>query len=414
MVKDAGFQSLLRSNKALSKLLRNAKSTNRKQQVPVDQARNRVLSSRLKAPRNIPHYDRAAMDGFAVRAEDTFGATQSSPRRLKLRSALVTAIEDGEAVKVNTGAALPKGTDAVLKVESARETEQQVEALNPVSPKQNVGAVGEDVQKGEVILKKDRKLDPPALSLLRSLGIEKVSVWKKPKITVIPTGEELIPPGNKPVPGEVIESNGLMVKEYVSSWEGKVALEPCYSDQTADLLHSLSKHEGEPLIIMIGGSSVGERDQATEALSQLGSLLFHGVAIQPGKPLCGAVLNNGSLVVCLPGYPVAALVDSLLFLKPVLEKMTRVTHQSLDPEPSRFQLGEKIHSKLGMLTVTRVRLSDEKLWPIRTAGAGILTSATASDGFVLVPEDSEGKAAGTEIKLHTWDQPPDLRYLEFN
>ena len=394
-MKEKGFKSLTRLEEAKAEFFSAIDPLERKKKITLSEADGRVAAGPVYAPRAAPHYRRAAMDGFAVKATDTFGASESSPNRLKLTN----AVSEGAAMPVHTGGHVPDAADAVIKIEETREQEEYIDVYSAVAPGDNVSPVGEDVAEGDLLLEAGTVIQPSHLGLLRSLGIETIEVADRPKVSVVPTGEELVSSGEEPGPGEAVQSNGIMIAGCVRRWGGIPREREVLSDRPADLRAALQSglKDGDT-VSFIGGSSVGRRDRIVEVLAEEGKIAVHGVAVQPGKPVALALVD-GLPVLVLPGYPVAALADAYFFLKPLISHLTGVRDEE---RTATVELGRKISSKLGRLSLVRVKIEDGRAYPIRVAGSGVLSSVTRSDGFVLVPEDSEGIAAEKDVELHYW------------
>ncbi len=394
-MKKKGFKSLTRVEEAKNKFLSVVEPPDRSVTIPLSEADGRVSGSDVLAPRPAPHYRRAAMDGFSVKASDTFGANESSPNRMRIED----EVSDGVVSPVHTGGHVPDEADAVLKIEDTRRQGDQLDVYSPLAPSDNVSPIGEDVEEDDLLLEKGTFFQPSHLGLLRSLGVESVEVKAKPKVTVIPTGEELVSPGEDPGPGETIQSNGIMIASCVKRWGGDAEEQEVLSDRPEDLRSALNKGLNEAdMVAFTGGSSVGRRDRIVEVLESQGEVLVHGVAVQPGKPVALALVE-GKPVLALPGYPVAALADANFFLKPLIYYFIGV---EAEKRTATVRLGKKISSKLGRLSLVRVSVEDSEAYSIRVAGSGVLSSVTRSDGFVLVPEDSEGIATGKSVELHYW------------
>ncbi len=394
-MKEKGFKDLARVDEAREEFFSSIRPLNRIEKLSLAEADGRISAEDILAPRPAPHYRRAAMDGFAVRAADTFGASQSSPNRIKVGE----SVRKGLAVPVHTGGHVPDEADGVLKIEETRRQNDSLDVYSSIAPGDNVSPVGEDVEKGDVLLEKGARIQPSALGLLRSLGLEKLKVAACPEVTVVPTGEELVSPGEEPGPGETVQSNGIMISSCVRRWGGKPKEREVLSDRPEELRAALNTGVNESdVVAFTGGSSVGRRDRIVEVLESEGEVLIHGVAVQPGKPVALALVEE-TPVIALPGYPVAALADAYFFLKSLVQHLTGA---KLEDKTFTVRLARKISSKLGRLSLVRVKVEKGEAKPIRVAGSGVLSSVTRSDGFVLVPEDSEGIAAGETVELHHW------------
>jgi molybdopterin molybdotransferase len=395
-VLERGFETLLGEHAALEMLLSGVRPLERQEDVALDQALGRVTAEPVHAARDVPHYERSAMDGFAVRAEDTAGAAPAGPVRFDI------APTSGRfrAVPVHTGSALPDGADAVLPVEDAEREGSHLDVLRRLRPGEHVGRRGEDVQARQTVLPAGHVLRAQDLGLLRALGIESLVVVGRPRVRILPTGEELVPPGSLPPPGRMIDSNGLMLSACVREWGGQPEIEAFYSDEPDELARSLAASTPADLLVTSGGSSVGERDQVVAALGRVGRVLFHGVAIQPARPVAAGSIGEVP-VLCLPGYPAATFISAYVFLRPVLLRLAR------RPSPAqrklRGVLTRKIVSTLGLRTYVRVSVAGDRVTPVRTSGAGVLSSVVRAQGFVVVPEESEGIPDGAEVEVLLYD-----------
>jgi molybdopterin molybdotransferase len=272
----------------------------------------------------------------------------------------------------------------------------QVEVMGEVHPFRNVSRIGEDIAVADLIFKEGHRIRPPDIALLAALGIKEASVYARPNIAVIPTGGELVAIGARLLlPGEAYEINGLMARLYVEKWGSLASVHDIVPDDPELIRKAIVSNLDADMIILIGGTSVGEKDYAPGVLAEMGQLLVHGVRIQPGKPTAFGRVRDKP-VVCLPGYPVAALADLYLFVRPALKKLAHLN----DAVPkTTARLARKIASKPGYLGIVRVKFEGEMAIPIMTSGAGILSSVARADGFVIVPEELEGIEAGEMVEI---------------
>jgi len=367
--------------------------------VPLRDADERVVAGEITAERAVPHYRRAAMDGFAVRAEDTFGASQRSPASLRVDEAVTTET----AARVHTGSELPEGADAVVMVEETEVTGDRVTVFDAVAGGENVAPVGEDVAEGQTLYEDGHRLRPSDLGLLKSVGNDTVEVYERPSVSVIPTGEELVQ--DDPEPGEVIETNGQTVAQYVERWGGDATYRDIVTDDVDALRAAISDDLDHDVVVTTGGSSVGERDLLPEVVDGIGEVLVHGVALKPGHPVALGVVEETPILM-LPGYPVACIVNAVQFLRPALR---RAGHLSpTDPPTTEAELTRKIASEPGTRTYARVELHDEDgdgttATPTRASGSGVLSSVALADGWVVVPESVEGYDAGDTVTVEDWE-----------
>lgn len=360
--------------------------------LPVEDCDCRVIPDDIFAEANVPDFVRAAMDGYAVRAKDTLGASRNSPVVLEVSK----TIESGTCMWVHTGSPMPDGSDAVVMVEDTELRGKNAEIFSQVHPFKNVGEVGEDIRKGELIISAKSRLRPCDITVLASLGIRHLKVLRKPVVAIIPTGEELVPRRKSELsPGEVYETNGLMAALYSRKWGGIPGLCPIVTDNPEHIKKAILSNSDADIIIISGGTSVGKRDYVPGVVKSLGNLLVHGVGISPGKPTAlGCV--NGKPVVCLPGYPVAGFAALCWFVRPALEKLGnfKETFRTI-----HAVLSEKITSRAGFKTFVRVKIDKGKAVPIAVSGAGILSSVSKADGLVIIPENVEGLDAGEYVEI---------------
>ncbi len=376
--------------------------------VSIYDAGGRILAEDLISPMDLPYVDKAAMDGYAVRAEDTFGASMNNPVRLKVVGALRAGeskgleVKEGEAVEVATGAVMPKGANAVLMVEYTSKVGDEVEIYRPVTPLKNVARVGEDVRKGELVLKRGTRLKPYDIALIASLGMKEVKVYRKPRVGVISTGDELLEPGEPLEFGKVYNSNRPALISALRS----IGCEPVDFGMVRDDAEELRERMGEALkscdlLLITAGTSVGERDLVPDVIDSLGEpgMLVHGVRLRPGAPL-GLAIVNGKPVISMPGYPVSNLVCFYLVVRRVVNSILGTYEE---PEAKVKARMKRRVASMGLRTFLRVRLieSDGVLYaePIRAFGAGIVSSLVKANGFVIIPEDKEGVEEGEEVEV---------------
>lgn len=366
------------------------------EEVRLEASVGRVLAGAVLAGRNVPHYRRSAMDGYAVRASDTQGASPANPVLLELSD----RVEEGSCAWIHTGGPVPEEADAVLMVEDTVTTGDLVEIRAQVYPGRNVGGIGEDMKVGDLIFEKGHMLRPCDAAVLASLGFEKVPVLRKPLVAVIPTGDELVSRDKVrevPPPGTVLETNGLMAGLYVEQWGGIPRYSEIIPDDPLKLKEALEVNLDADMILISGGTSVGKRDHAPEALEGLGKLLVRGVGAVPGKPTTLGIINDVP-VACLPGYPVAGLVALYFFVRAGLRKLAGRPSEIPEPVLKR-RLAAKVSSKIGYVNFVRVVLEGDSVRPLMGAGAGVLSSVAKADGFLLVPENVEGYEPGDEVDV---------------
>ncbi|TYL38046.1 molybdopterin molybdenumtransferase MoeA [Natronococcus pandeyae] len=379
--------------------------------VALERADGRVLAAPVTAARNVPHYQRAAMDGYAVRAADTFGASDRSPEVLRIGDR-DDAVGPDTAVRVHTGSALPDGADAVVMIEHVEELGDlgELEVGDAVAEGENVAPVGEDVEEGQQLYDAGHRLRPSDLGLLRSVGYARLEVAQRPTVGVVPTGEELVE--GDPDPGEVIETNGLTVSRMVDRWGGRSTYRDVVTDDAESLRVAIQRDLTKDVVVTTGGSSVGERDLLPEVIDDLGEVLVHGVGLKPGHPVCLGVVED-TPVLALPGYPVACIVNAVQFLRPTLRWLEGTTP---DPHPTTpAVLERKIPSEPGTRTFARVQLEerdpdedgpDFAAIPTRASGSGVLSSVALADGWVVVDDEREGIPEDETVAVENWEAHP--------
>ncbi|MGZ4903284.1 MAG: molybdopterin molybdotransferase MoeA [Halobacteriota archaeon] len=384
------FKSLTPVDRALEIFLDHITPVKRVEDVPLRNAPGRILARPIIADSDVPSYRRAAMDGWAVRAEDTDGASSSSPLTLRIGD----DVTPGVVVRVHTGSKMPSDADAVVMVEDTERVDEMVEIRAQVHPFENVGAQGEDVKKGERVLDTGHALRPADIGLLASLGLTSAVVYEKPVVAVLPTGEELV--SSRPSAGEIIETNGLMNSLLVEQWGAQSRYRHFIPDDSELIKAALQSDLDADLIITTGGTSVGQRDLVPQAVSALGRVLVHGIAMSPGKPTALGVIGS-TPVVCLPGFPVANLVASFVFTRPAVHCLA---HRSpVTARPIQGRLARKLVGKPGSRAYARVALKEGKVYPIMVSGSGILSSLAKADGLVIIPENVEGYDEGTIVEV---------------
>ena len=396
-LREAGFKERTRIADARDRLL-DIPPIDRTERLSLSVADGRTVAEPIEAVRNVPHYARAAMDGWALRAEDTFGASDRSPAVIR---AADTAGQN-RAVRVHTGSELPEGADAVVMIEDVDQIDDELEVFDAVAAGENVAPVGEDVEADQRLYHPGHQLRPSDLGLLKGTGIDTVEAVARPEVAVIPTGEELVQAD--PDPGEVVETNRFTISRLAERWGADVTRRGIITDDHEALRAAVQRDLTRDVVVTTGGSSVGERDLIPEVVAELGEVFVHGVALKPGHPVAlGRV--NGVTVIMLPGYPVAAIINAVQFLRPLIKHLGRMP---TEPLPTRdATLTRKIRSEPGVRTFARVTLESGEdgleATPTRAGGSGVLSSVALADGWVAVPESNEGIAADETVAVENWE-----------
>jgi molybdopterin molybdotransferase len=390
---------------ALALILEHAPPLTRVERVPLAESSGRVIASAPLATMDVPPFDRAAMDGYAVRAEDTFGAGRYEPRVLRSVDKVYTgqvptrAVREGECIEIATGAPMPDGADAVVMVE---ETERvagtsDISVFTPVYPRQNVGRQAADIAAGQEVLQPGDVLNPSRVGALAAIGALELEVYARPRIAILSTGNEIVPPGTRLGPGQIYDINQFTLSSIIRAHGGEPIVQPTAQDNLDALSRAIDAALAEDVLVFSGGSSVGERDLILDVLMKRGEVLFHGVAVKPGKPtVFGRV--DGKPVLGMPGYPTSCLSNGYMLLVPMLRRMARLPEHR--PQIMRVPLARRIVSTTGRHQFYTVRITDGAATPAFKA-SGDITSMSRADGYVEIPAQVEIVEAGeiVDVKL---------------
>jgi molybdopterin molybdotransferase len=372
--------------------------------LPLRMAAGRVLATPVASEVDVPGFDRATMDGYAVMAESTEGATSYNRLPLVVIGDSLPgrpfhgSVGIGQGVRIMTGAPLPPGCDAVLPaewIENAVAPDATISALAAVSPGKHVGRQGEDIVRGTTLFRPGRVLRPQDLGVLSSVGVGEVQVFSRPRVRLVVTGNELLPSGSQPHDYRIVDANGPMLAALVERDGGLVDFPGLVPDEHDAILNAL--HAAADVIIVTGGSSVGIEDLVPTILARQGDLAIHGIAMRPSSPT-GLGRIGHRLVFLLPGNPVSCLCAYDFFAGRAIRALGGRT-TAWPYRPIRARLARKISSPIGRLDYARVRVADGAAEPVAVSGASVLSSTTRADGFVIVPDDIEGFAPGTEVDV---------------
>ena len=370
----------------------------------------RITFSDIKSRIDFPPFDRSLKDGFAINAEDSYGVNEENPKRLKVIDFLEAGsftdktVEPGTTVEISTGAPVPDGANAIVMVEFAnRESDNpdlasdEVEILTSVTPSQDIGKKGSDVQAGQVILEKNKLLNPPKIGVIAAQGIDTVEVYKKPVVGVISTGNELLTNQEEIKPGKIYDVNSEMIKAGVESCgaEGKTLgiVKDVYDDLKAKITESLKECD---ILLCSGGTSAGVGDNIRQILDEIGTVYIHGITVQPGKPTILGVVD-GKIVIGLPGNPVSAIVIFNVFVAPSIKKLAGF----VDEQPHKTikgKLARRIHSPIGRMQYQLVRVEDGIVYPIFKDSGAIFSLASAA-GYTKVSKQTEMVEEGEEVEV---------------
>jgi molybdenum cofactor synthesis domain-containing protein len=371
----------------------------RRERVPLSTASGRVVATDVVATFDVPPFDRASMDGYAVKAEDTDGASRAGPASLMLAGRVYTgdvptvAVTNGTCVEIATGAPMPEGADAVVMVEETSLDGDRVAIYTPVQARQNVGPRGADITTGQTVLQADDVLNASRVGALAALGLADVDVWAQPSVAILSTGNEIADQGQQLAPGQIYDINRFTLSTVVAE-HGGMAVPISTARDTLDALdHALDQCLRHDLVVFSGGSSVGERDLILDVITRRGTVLFHGIAVKPGKPtLFGMV--EGTPVFGMPGYPTSCLSNAYILLVPALRRMARLppTH----PRTMRMPLAARVNSVPNRHQFYTVRVTNGQAVPAFKA-SGDITSMSRADGYIEIPAEVTVVEAGAEV-----------------
>jgi len=367
----------------------------------------RVLAADVRAEVDVPGFPRSAMDGYAVRGADTFGASDYDPLPLRVLGQSLPgrpfegAVGPGEAVRIMTGAPVPDGADAVAPAEICSEGDGSVAVREAVPPLRHVGARGEDVAAGDTVLRAGRRLRPQDTGLLASIGVPEVACHRRPRVALVMTGDELLPPGSRPEGAHIVDSNSLVLAGLAARDGADVVATERLPDQPERIREALGRSDVDALLVS-GGSSVGQEDHAPRLVAELGTLDFHGVAMRPSSP-AGIGRIDDRFVFLLPGNPVSCLCAYEFFAGPTLRALGG-RPRAWPHRRVRLPLARKIGSQIGRVDYVRVAIEQGAVVPLATSGASILSSTVRAAGAVIVPRGLEGLPEGAEVEVLLYDE----------
>ena len=407
-----GFQELTTIEKALELFFRSVSiKPLQNEQVSITDSIGRILAEDIVCKRDLPPFNRSAVDGYALRSEDTFGASPSNPLVLDLVGrALIgrapqISVSRGQAVEIATGAPVPESCDAVMMLEYTERTKEGfVEVHRPVSQGENVSRRGEDVEKGQLILEKGIALRPQDVAILAALGLKTVRVSKRPIVAVLSTGDELQEAETELRHGMVFDSNRPAILSMTKA-QDCVGLDlGLVPDDFSEIKRRVqSGIRDSDIVIVTGGTSTGERDLLPAVISTLGKpgIIVHGVAMRPGRPAALCAIQDKP-VILLPCFPVAAMLSFSVLVKPILQKLTGLTYQM--PEPTiTAKAVRRVPSALGNRTYVRVVVTRSKdgyvFEPLRISGSGVVSSLVRANGIVAITERVEGIETGDQAEV---------------
>ena len=369
----------------------------------LDECIGRVLYDDVYSPEDIPGFDRSTVDGFAVKSEDTFGASEALPSQLDIKGEILMgentslSLNEGECIKISTGGMLPEGADSVVMVEHTDSDFGDFSLIyKSVSPFENVTRKGDDFRKGQLLLKKGTVISSKHIGVLAALGIAKVKAVEKIRVGIISTGDELVPVENTPENGRIRDVNTHLLTSLITENGALYKKYGIIKDEFSEIYSAVKKASEENDIVLIsGGSSAGVKDMTVKVISDLGEVLFHGIALKPGKPtIYGTV--NGKAVFGLPGNPAAAFYVTLLTVMPLIERLYEADRTKISVTK---KISCNISSNHGREEVVSVRISGGYAEPVYSKSA-FVSALSGCDGYIVVDRNSEGLRANEEVTVH--------------
>jgi molybdenum cofactor synthesis domain-containing protein len=398
------FATTIGLDEALAILEGAATPVTRVERVPLAEAAGRVLAADVVAAVDVPPFDRAAMDGYAVRAADTAGAAPDRPSELRVVGAAFAgepatrAVGTGECVTIGTGAMVPEGADAVVMVEqTARGDGDIVHVLAPVAAGQHIGRRGSDIAAGSPAVAAGRVLTPARVGAVAAVGLASIEVYVRPRVALASTGNELVEPGLPLGPGAIHEINRYTLLPVVRAHGGEAFPMPTVADSLDEIRHCLDRASaaGADLVVLSGGSSVGDRDLLVDVVRERGEILFHGIAVRPGKPTMLARVE-GRLLLGMPGNPTSCLSNAYVLLVPLLRRLARLP--AWRPRTQVVPLARAVRNASGRHTFFTVRVERGEAIPV-FKGSGDITSLADADGYIDIPADVAVLEAGANVRV---------------
>ena len=395
------FTSTISLEEARRRLAAAVRPIARVERVGLEQAAGRVAAADISSPIDVPPFSRSAMDGYAVVAAATAGASRSAPVRLRLLDRIYTGamsavtVTAGACAEIATGAPLPAGADAVVMVEETARGADAIEIFAAASPGQNVGRRGADILAGDRVVSAGDVLTPSRVGALAAVGCRGVDVYAKPRVAILSTGNEVIEPGEPLAAGQIFDVNRFTLTAIVSLHGGVPEPHRAAQDDVDALVAALDRCADADVVVFSGGSSVGERDLVVDAIKARGEMIFHGVAVRPGKPTAFAIVS-GTPFFGMPGNPTSCLSNAYILLVPFLRAVARLPPH--DPKTQRVPLGRRIVSAANRHQFYTVRLQDGVAYPA-FKGSGDITSLSQADGYIEIAADQDTVAEGALVDV---------------
>jgi molybdenum cofactor synthesis domain-containing protein len=396
------FTSTIPIDEARRRLQAGVRPITRTERVPTARGSGRVAASPVAATGFVPPFSRSAMDGYAVVAADTTGVSDASPRVLHLGERIYTGhpptrpVVSGTCAEIATGAPLPEGADAVVMVEDTTPAGADLVAVRAqVTSGQNIGRRGADISPGDLVVRTGDLLNPSRIGALAAVGCDRVEVFARPRVAILSTGNEVVEPGQPLAPGQIYDVNRFTLGAVVEAHGGLAEPHPPARDTLEALERALDACAGADVVIFSGGSSVGERDLLIDLVGRRGEVIFHGIAVRPGKPTIFATVD-GVPFFGMPGNPTSCLSNAYILLAPFLRATARLPLYA--PRTVRATLGQRIVSQAGRHQFYTVRLRDEVALPA-FKGSGDITSLSRADGYIEIPADQSVVDADSVVEV---------------
>ena len=395
------LKTLISLDEALAVAMDSVRPVERTESVGILEALHRVVAEDVRAPIDVPLADRAAMDGYAALARDTFRAGKFKPVVLRRIETLYAdgvptkRVGRGTCTEVATGSTMPMGADAVVMVEDTETEGDRVKVHSPVHPGENVSVRGEDIERGSIVVRAGEVLTPAKVGAIAAIGMDRVPVYSRPRVAILTTGDEVVPPGARIRPGQVYDINAHTMASVVRENGGEPALLGRVADRLAALRAAIRKAVRADLVVFSGGSSVGEKDMVLDVLREMGDVLFHGIAVKPGKPtVLGRI--DGRVVLGMPGYPTSCLSNCYMLLAPMLRRMARLPAAS--GRVVEAPLAKRLVSVVGRVEFHTVRLVDGVAVPAYKE-SGAITSIAHADGYIEIPANVDLIERGERVRV---------------
>jgi molybdopterin molybdotransferase len=401
------FASTISLEEAQRRLGEAVRPIERTERVRIEEAAGRVAAADVTSPIDVPPFSRSAMDGYAVLSADTVGATRTTPARLRLLDRIYTGlpssatIERGTCAEIATGAPLPAGADAVVMVEETakRGEADTIDVFAAASAGQHIGRRGGDIGAGDRIIAAGDFLSPARVGSIAAIGQPDVEVFTRPRVAILSTGNEVIEPGGTLAPGQIFDVNRFTLGAVVSRHGGVAEPHRAAQDTVGALIDALDACATADVIVFSGGSSVGERDLVVDAVAARGEMIFHGIAVRPGKPTAFATIgpsNASTPFFGMPGNPTSCLSNAYILLVPFLRALARLPPHR--PITVRASLGRRIASAFNRHQFYTVRLRDGVVFPA-FKGSGDITSLSQADGYIEIPADQSVVEEGATVTV---------------